>query len=178
MHRTHAWTLALALFVSSCQSAPVPRVEADGLSFRPHKGWVSEATASTSRVAAYRLPGESEDAHLLVFYFGSGGGSIEANMERWIGQFEQEDGSPTRSVAKIERTADKGLVIHTLDVAGRRVAETSPGSGEYTDIPGMRMMTAIVDTDVGPYYVRLLGTEETVADWAKSFHEFINDLEP
>ena len=45
------------------------------------------------RVAQYGLPGPAGEATLGIFFFGPGqGGSVEANIERWFGQFKQEDG--------------------------------------------------------------------------------------
>ena len=52
------------------------------------------------RVAQYKLPkaaGDSEDALLVVYYFGQGqGGSPQANIDRWIEQMKQPDGSRRR----------------------------------------------------------------------------------
>src|SRR6187549_732359 len=65
------------------------------LAFVAQPGWVSETPATSSRKAQYRLPhasGDSEDAALVVYYFGGQGGSVQANLERWAAQFEQPDG--------------------------------------------------------------------------------------
>jgi len=184
MQCTQAWALALALFISpACESMKADslqdsRVEFDGLSFRPHSQWVAGTPSSNMRVAQYTLEGATEDAELVVYYFGGGGGSIEANMERWCSQFEQADGSSTRDAAKIEETEHSELTFHTLDVSGRYVAETSPGSGEHVDRPEMRMLGAIVETSSGPYYVKLVGRAVTVAEWSESFDSFLASMRP
>ena len=52
------------------------------------------------------------------------------------------------------------------------------GSGERVKNPGSRMLAAIVTTEAGPYYVKLLGPKATVARWQSSFDGFIGSLRP
>src|ERR1044072_9395945 len=75
------------------------------LKFRVPAGWVEEERTTSMRVAQYRLPkapGDPEDASLVLYYFGQGqGGSVTANIARWIGQMKQPDGSAVKG-AKYE----------------------------------------------------------------------------
>ena len=70
------------------------------LKFTVPAGWVEEERTSSMRVAQYRLPkaaGDTEDASLVLYYFGQGqGGSTAANIERWVGQMKQADGSASK----------------------------------------------------------------------------------
>src|SRR6185503_16100126 len=70
------------------------------LKFTVPAGWVEEERTSSMRVAQYRLPkaaGDSDDASLVLYYFGQGqGGSAAANIERWIGQMKQEGGDSSK----------------------------------------------------------------------------------
>ena len=65
------------------------------------------------RKAQYALPkvsGDGEDGELAVFYFGQGqGGSVEANIERWIGQISQPDGSSSKDKAKTNKKEIGGM---------------------------------------------------------------------
>ena len=73
--------LMLVLLISGCTS----RVELSGLSFEPPAGAKSLDT-TPSRAAQYEL---TPDVILVFYHFGdSGAGSVEANIERWIDQFE------------------------------------------------------------------------------------------
>ena len=50
------------------------------------ESWKSETPSSKMRNAQYRN-GKSE---IVVFYFGKGsGGSVDANINRWLGQFKE-----------------------------------------------------------------------------------------
>src|SRR5262245_2095451 len=58
------------------------------------KSWKDKPTTSGMRVAQWAIPGKAGDAELVVYYFGEGGaGSAQQNLDRWIQQFEQPDGS-------------------------------------------------------------------------------------
>src|SRR5215213_6030428 len=111
------------------------------LKFRVPAGWVEEERTSSMRVAQYRLPkavGDTEDASLVLYYFGQGqGGSTAANVERWVGQLKQADGSAAG--AKQESFDANGLKVTTVDVSGTYVAETAPGSGAFHKKPAYRL---------------------------------------
>ena len=71
------------------------------------------------RVAQYALPhaaGDTQDAELVVYYFGGSGGTVEANIERWVGQMQQPDGRPSSAVAKRQSRTVNGLKVTLVDV--------------------------------------------------------------
>lgn len=150
------------------------------LKFKVPAGWVEEERTSSMRVAQYKLPkapGDAEDASLVLYYFGPGqGGSTAANIERWIGQMKQEDGSTARG-AKDEHLEANGLKVTTVDVSGTYVAETSPGSGTFHNKPAYRLRAAVVETPNGSYYVKLVGPEKTVTQWNDSFLSYVKSFE-
>ncbi len=154
-------------------------VAAASLKFDAPAGWVSKPPASSMRVAEFTLPkiaGDSEDATLGVFFFGGQGGSIDANLERWIGQMSQPDGKPSKEVAKTTKLTSRGLAITLVDLNGTYVAEVSPGSTERFNKPGFRLRAAVVETKEGPYFVKLTGPEKTVAKWDDAFMTFLKSL--
>src|SRR5262245_12549234 len=92
------------------------------LQFKAPAEWSVEKTTSSMRVAQYKLARESsdaEDASLVLYYFGQGqGGSTSANIERWVSQIKQTDGSDSRAKAKEESLIINSLKVTTIDVAG------------------------------------------------------------
>ena len=147
------------------------------LKFTVPAGWIDEERTSSMRVAQYRLPKaatDTEDASLVLYYFGQGqGGSATANVERWVSQMKQAEGSS----AKQESLEVNGLKVTTVDVSGTYVAETAPGSGTFHNKPGYRLRAAVVETPNGSYYVKLVGPEKTVTQWNESFLSFIKSFE-
>jgi hypothetical protein len=147
------------------------------LKFTVPAGWVEEERTSSMRVAQYRLPKaatDTEDASLVLYYFGQGqGGSASANVERWVGQMKQAEGSSPKQ----ESLEVNGLKVTTVDVAGTYVAETAPGSGTFNNKPGYRLRAAVVETPNGSYYVKLVGPEKTVTQWNESFLNYLKSFE-
>src|SRR5262245_50726457 len=97
------------------EPAPQPaEATTPALVLTPQPGWIVEKPANTMRKAQYSLPradGDSEDASLIVHYFGGQGGSREDNLRRWAGQFEQPDGSSSADKLKSSERTIAGLAV-------------------------------------------------------------------
>jgi hypothetical protein len=161
--------------------ALVCATQQSSLKFTVPAGWVEEERTSSMRIAQYRLPkaaGDAEDASLVLYYFGQNqGGSTAANIERWVGQIQQADGSASKTKSKEESLEAHGLKVTTVDVSGTYVAETAPGSGTFHNKPGYRLRAAVVETPKGSYFVKLVGPEKTVAQWNESFLSYLRSFE-
>ena len=152
---------------------------AAGLTFTAPAEWKTVSTSSSMRVAQYALPraaGDMQDGELVVYYFGGQGGSVEANIERWVGQMQQPDGKPSSAVMKRESRTINGLKITTVDVSGTYVAEMTPGSGQLHNSPGYRLRAAVIETKNGPYFIKVTGPAKTIAAAERSFEQFLNSL--
>jgi hypothetical protein len=151
------------------------------LRLKPPEGWVSERPSSNMRVSQYRLPaadGDTEAASLVVYYFGAGqGGSVDANLERWIGQMQPPDGRPSKDKAKTETTTVNGMKVTLLDVAGTYAGGDMGGGGAGQSKPNFRMRAGVIETPKGAYFIKLVGPEKTVARWDQAFQEFVRSAE-
>lgn len=142
-------------------------------------GWVARQPSSSMRVAEFMLPrasGDAEDGDLVLYFFGGTGGSVSANLDRWIGQMTQPDGRPSRESATTSTLTTNGLKITRVDVAGTYVAEVRPGSAERHHKPGFRLHAAVIETPEGPYFVKLVGPARTVARWESSVDAFLKSV--
>jgi hypothetical protein len=152
------------------------------LTFTAPASWQPRPAASSMRVAEFvvpHVPGDSEDAEVIVYFFGGGGGgSVDANIDRWIGQMQQPDGSASKEKAKKEERTVNGLKVNLVDVSGTYVAEMRPGSTERHNKPGFRLRAAVVDTPGGPYYIKMTGPAKTVAAADADFTAFLASLKP
>jgi len=152
---------------------------AAGLTFTTPDGWKQAPSGSSMRVAEFTLPrvaGDPDDAQLVVYYFGGSGGSVDANMQRWIGQMAQPDGKPSSAVAKKESRKVNGLTVSLVDVSGTYTAEMSPGASTHHDNAHYRMRAGVVETGKGPYFIKLVGPEKTIAKWERAFDQFVGSL--
>ena len=138
------------------------------------EGWGAQKPSSSMRVAQYGLPGPAGEATLGIFYFGPGqGGGIEANIERWYGQFKAEDNSSPREKARrwIKQVGD--IEVTLVDISGT----FSGGMGSVETQAGYRMLGAIASHRSGLVFFKLIGPGETVGRWEESFDRYLEGLE-
>lgn len=160
--------------------ASAPKSQGE-LRLKAPDGWVSERPSSSMRVSQYQLPaaeGDTQAASLVVYYFGAGqGGSVDANLERWIGQMQTPDGRPPREKAKTETTTINGMKVTLLDVTGVYAGGDMGGGGAGQSKPTFRMRAGVIETPKGAYFIKLVGPEKTVNRWDQAFQEFIKSAE-
>jgi hypothetical protein len=122
--------------------------------------------------------GESAPGRLTIM---QAGGSVEANIDRWMAQFQQPDGKPSRDAAKIEEKEYDGLPVHLVDVAGtfvdRRGGPFNPNA-QTVELENYRMLAAIIETKGGGnYFVKFTGPAETVEQNSAAFQRAIEMLQ-
>jgi hypothetical protein len=185
--------LVTVIFCSACGTPPTvvsnngsasqaqPPSARGELQFKAPTGWISERPTSSMRVSQYQLPaaeGDADSASLVVYYFGQGqGGSVDANLERWIGQMQTADGKPSKSTAKTENTTVNGLKVTLLDVSGTYAGGDMGGGGATQSKPNYRMRAGVIATPRGAYFIKLVGPEKTVSRWDQSFQDFVKSAE-
>lgn len=150
-----------------------------GLTFTPPAAWKPVATTSAMRVAQFALPrasGDALDAELVVYYFGGTGGSVDANIDRWVGQMQQPDGRPSSAVTKRQSRTVNGMKVTLVDVPGTYVAEVMPGSPQRHNSPNFHLRAAVIETSNGPYFIKLTGPAKTVAASDKQFEAFLGSV--
>ncbi len=136
--------------------------------------WKGVPVSSNMRAAQWAIPGKSGEAELVVYYFGAGGaGGVEANLDRWIKQFAQADGSSSNEKARTDKKTVAGMQVTLVEVTGRYVAAVRPGAAETHDKPDHMLLGAIVETATGPYYFKMVGPKDTVTAARKDFTGFI-----
>ena len=149
------------------------------LRFDPPPEWIRVQPSSPMRLAQFTLPKtgvDPEDADLVIFYFGGGGGTVEANLERWTNQMLQPDGRPSADIATTTAFTVGDLAVTLLDVPGTYAAEVRPGSGMRYHKPDFRLQAAVVETPAGPFFFRLTGPAPTVAAWGEQFTALLESL--
>lgn len=184
--------LAIALICCACGKNSVATAPGNQaapatgeLRYEVPEGWQAEKPNSNMRVAQYKLPraeGDRADAELVLYYFGQGqGGSKQANIDRWLNQMQQSDGSPTKEKAKIETMTVNGMPVTTVDVLGKyNGGMAAPGaspSATPSDMSDYRLRAAIIDTPKGSYFVKLTGPQKTVSRWDQAYTDYIKSFD-
>ena len=151
---------------------------AGGLSWTSPKRWTI-GPERAMRAATYTVPaatGDAEDGECAVFFFGPGqGGGVEANIDRWIGQFEQPDGKPSAERAKRKSESIDGIPVATIDLTGTYKGG-GPAMGTSTPKPGYRLLGAIATGPQAGIFFKLTGPAKTVAAAEKEFQTMIASL--
>jgi hypothetical protein len=161
-------------------SGTVGAQAAGGLRWNAPEPFRQVPPASGMRAAEYLLPAGDGDAGatMTVFFFGEGqGGSVQDNMDRWISQFSQPDGSPSRERATIEEKEVNSLRVTTVDLTG--TFATSPmmgGSGEPET--NQRMLGAIIEGPQGPVFFKLVGDAALLERAVGPFQELVESVQP
>jgi hypothetical protein len=104
-----------------------------------------------------------------VFYFGPNeGGGVQANIDRWIGQMKQPDGTSSATKAKTQEL-DGSVPITLVDLTGIYLSSSGPMMQVSAEKPGFRMMGAIVQGPQGAVFFKFTGPEKTVGANAPKF---------
>ncbi len=149
------------------------------LKYDAPKEWTRKPPSSSMRLADFVLPkaeGDAEDATLTLYFFGGQGGSVQANLDRWVDQMAQPDGRTSKDVAKTSALKTGDFALTLVDLPGTYVAERSPGSPERYNKPGFHLRAAVVEGRGGPYFVKLVGPAKTVAKWDIAVQAFFKSL--
>ncbi|MCK8501964.1 MULTISPECIES: hypothetical protein [Myxococcus] len=161
-----------------CVAMVASAQEAGGLTWTAPKEWEAQGERPM-RAATYKLPaakGDAEGGELAVFYFGQGqGGAVDANVKRWLGQFQTADGKPVDKAAKTKTEKLNGMQVTTVDVKGT-YAGGGPMMGPSTPKPGYRLLGAIVEGPEGALFFKLTGPEKSVAASEKAFRKLLESV--
>ena len=114
-----------------------------------------------------------------ITIMGSGGG-VEANLDRWYGQFEQPGGGATKDKAKLEKFEAGGQTVHYVDLTGS--FKDSMGAGPFSGKPAVvrenyRMLGAIIETkELGDYFVKITGPANVLEELDDGFKKMLKEL--
>ena len=170
----HTLIAAALVALSSLPAAPPA-----GLTFMAPAAWHARPASSAMRVAEFVVPkaaGDSEDAEVIIYFFGVTVGSVDSNVNRWIGQMQQPDGSASNDRAHREAQTINGLKVAMVDLAGTYVAEVRPGATERYNKPNFRLRAAVIETPRGAYYIKMTGPAKTMAAADADFKKFLATL--
>lgn len=139
------------------------------------KEWEKGSPSGMMRMAQWVLPGPGGDAELVVYRFAGGAGGVDANIERWKGQFQPPEGKTIDDMTKIEKTKAGDLAITHVDIAGRFVAAVMPGAEAKHDEADYRMLASIVEGSGDPFFFKATGPQKTMDLWAEAYKKVLAD---
>ena len=136
---------------------------AGSIDFDLPKAWQSQTPSSSMRLAQATIPGPGGPADLAVFFFGPGGGGpVDANIDRWVGQVEGA-AKPTP-----ETFETNGYKVTWVDVKGT-LKPSGMGMGPSTPISNARLYGAVVEGPGGPWFFKAQGPDSTLGPQRDAF---------
>lgn len=150
-----------------------------GLSWSVPAVW-AEQSQRPMRVATYSTEtaeGDPGPGEVAVFYFGPGeGGTVEANVNRWFQQFDQEDGRPTSEVAERETMDVDDVRVTLVRASGTYNAAAGPMAPRADLRPGYRLIGAIAEGPEGAVFFKFTGPEDTVEQEESRFMSMVESI--
>jgi len=175
------YAMAMACFVSvaSAQEATKFTVADGKLEFKAPATWTKKTPKVRIIEVEYEIPaakGDESPGRMTVM---GAGGTVEANIDRWIGQFDQPGGGETKDKAKIEKLKVSGQDVQWVDVSGTYKDNPAPFAGGKPVLrENYRMLAAIVQTkDSGNYFLKFYGPKATVTENEKAFRDVVDSLQ-
>ena len=147
-------------------SVTTAAVELDAITLQAPPGWTRKPAGSQFVLAEFNLPraeGDVADGRLTI---STAGGSVEANIDRWKGQFKQPTASK-QDVVDIE-----GLKATIVDLTGDFNDQRGPFA-PAEQRTGYRMIAAVVPVDGQLHFIKATGPQKTIASHADAIHQFI-----
>ncbi|WP_437668533.1 hypothetical protein [Sorangium sp. So ce131] len=156
------------------QTAPAAAQPAGGeLAWDAPASFETAPNPNSMRKATYKIKraaGDAEDAELSV---SQAGGSVDANITRWVGQFaEKSADSPKRSEVKVN-----DIKVTVVEVRGTFSGSGMPGMPASAPKPAYALLGAIAETPSGElWFFKMTGPEKTVTGARADFDKLVNSL--
>ena len=140
------------------EAAPIEIKVADGkMTFTAPGSWEKVTPKSNMLDAEFKVPRKGTDPADGRMTLMSAGGSVQANIDRWKGQFSGE------KTAKIDETTVAGQKVHMVNIVGTFMESSGGPFGPKTKRENYRMLAAIVEYGkAGKYFIKLTGPKETL----------------
>lgn len=155
-----------------------------GFSLEAPEGWERVQPKSQIVETEFSIPTEAKGADGKPLPAGrmtvmGAGGTVDANIDRWYGQFTQPDGKPTKEKATTKKIDVAGCKVTLVDIPG--TYKDSPGGpfagGQVVERPDYRMLAAIVETgDRGNHFLKFYGPAATVGKHAAGFQKMVEGM--
>lgn len=146
------------------------RVRLDAISLTAPANWKRKQPRSSFVLAEFSLPAAdgSDEGRLTVT---TAGGSVEANIERWKGQF-----SGSSSGAREERLDTPAGQVTLVDLSGEFNDQPGPFAPAVKR-PDYRMIAAIIPVDGQLHFVKAVGPQKTIAARADEVKALIRSVQ-
>ncbi len=164
--RTKIYCVGLCLFSAAAAVAADPKspakIDIAGGMFHmtAPADWVRKQPRTRIVEHEFAIPaseGDKNDGRMTVM---AAGGGVDANIDRWFGQFTQPDGGSTKQRAKVKKIAVAGQDVHLVDISGTFKDQAGPWR-RPSSVPSIGCWPPSFQTKgAGDYYIKFYGPQQ------------------
>lgn len=149
-----------------------------GLKWTAPASWKKTGGTTDMRAATYTIPaaaGDKDSAECVVYFFGAGGGgTVEANIDRWKGQVVS-GGKP--AAAKVAKKTVHGMTVTSVDSSGDYMGMGGPMAKEKSVKSGYRLLGAVIEGRGGNVFLKFTGPTKTIAANEAAFQQMVSSFD-
>ena len=164
--------VSIVTCLSPAQAADAPATfEVGEFKFTRPSSWEWVESASPMRKAQLKVndTARKESAEVVFFHFGEGGGGgTQANIDRWLGQFQE---AREKLNPKIETATAAGRKVTYVQAEGTYMSGL-PG-GSKTPQPGTLLLGGIIESDKGNVFIRMTGPAKLALSAKADFRKMV-----
>ena len=120
-----------------------------------------------------RVGDDGADGRLTIM---TAGGGVQANIDRWLGQFKPGGGQRPQNEAQPAQEVVEEVSIHWVDIRGTYLDRRGPFA-PATERPNYRLLGAVLGVPgAGEVYVKFYGPAATLEEHEGAFQKMIKGL--
>jgi len=138
-------------------------------------GWTRAENTSSLRKATYKIPKHVDDMEAPELAISVAGGAIDANIDRWVSQFDEA------AKATLKRTTRKvaGYDVTIVELSGTYQGNTMPGAPQTGPKASYALLGAIVPVDPeARWFFKMIGPTRSVSAARSDFDSLIASVRP
>ena len=156
IYRSSLMIVFCALSISARAAEAPAKFKVSEFEFTRPTGWEwIDVSASPMRKAQLKISGsgKSESAEVVFFYFGEGGGGgAKANVDRWLGQFQEPK---EKLSSKVEETTIGKRKVTFVQAEGTYMSGMVGSGQPRVPQPNSMLLGAILESEQGNVFVKL-----------------------
>jgi hypothetical protein len=166
-----ALVLLAPFAVSAAEQTPAVSLAEGHIVLTAPAGWVRQEPRVRIIDAEFLVPaaeGDPADGRITIM---AAGGSVQQNLDRWVGQFAQTQRNQT------DKLQIAGRQLQRLDLVGTYKDQKTPFTPAVMR-ENYRMLGAIIPTEEhGNYFIKFYGPKATVTKHEEAFQKFLESLQ-
>jgi hypothetical protein len=156
--------------IASSSAAPSRQLAWDAPS-----GWTRADNTSPMRKATYKVPKQAGDSDAPELAISVAGGAIDANIDRWVTQFDEG------AKATLKKTTKKiaGYDVTIVELSGTYQGNMMPGAPQTGPKANYALLGAIVPVDnEARWFFKMIGPAKSVTAARADFDTLLASVRP